>query len=269
MQPRPSLSLGSCARTRACFQFDRARSLPRAISIRCRAAPAHPLPRIRAGGSKSRSAQGDQRMAVNWELQGCCHCDQRIFIAAIGVSTVVILLLWRTFLLTPFKLIIVFLHETSHALACRLTCGDGFSRDAGLAMEAIHSLSASKSSYPMVDLTQLFMTATQEGKKLESQGQILRVVTRSVDPASRQLSSQKQKIVDAIVKARWCSNLAPILSSLNLAFTLDCDLPIGDMKVAASFEELRKDTDGAKTRFVSPRRRRMNPELFDEQEERA
>ena len=32
--------------------------------------------------------------------------------------------LWRTFLLTPFKLIIVFLHETSHALACRLTCGD-------------------------------------------------------------------------------------------------------------------------------------------------
>jgi hypothetical protein len=32
--------------------------------------------------------------------------------------------LWRTFLLTPFKLITVFLHETSHALACKLTCGD-------------------------------------------------------------------------------------------------------------------------------------------------
>jgi hypothetical protein len=29
----------------------------------------------------------------------------------------------------------------------------------------------------MVDLTQLFMTATQEGKILESQGQILRVVS--------------------------------------------------------------------------------------------
>ncbi|PWZ52394.1 DNA repair RAD52-like protein 2, chloroplastic [Zea mays] len=43
-------------------------------------------------------------------------------------------------------------------------------------MEAIHSLSASKSSYPMVDLTQLFMTATQERKRLESQGQILRVL---------------------------------------------------------------------------------------------
>ncbi|RLN19370.1 hypothetical protein C2845_PM02G29850 [Panicum miliaceum] len=65
-------------------------------------------------------------MAVNWELQGCCGHNQRIFIAAVGVSTVVILLLWRTFLLTPFKLITVFLHETSHALACKLTCGDGF-----------------------------------------------------------------------------------------------------------------------------------------------
>ena len=30
----------------------------------------------------------------------------------------------RTFLLKPFKLITVFLHETSHALACKLTCGD-------------------------------------------------------------------------------------------------------------------------------------------------
>lgn len=31
--------------------------------------------------------------------------------------------LWRTFLLTPFKLITVFLHEASHAIACKLTCG--------------------------------------------------------------------------------------------------------------------------------------------------
>jgi hypothetical protein len=53
----------------------------------------------------------------------------------------------------------------------------GFNSDAVLAMETIHSLSASKSSYPMADLTQLFMTATQEGKRSESQGQILRVVS--------------------------------------------------------------------------------------------
>ncbi|THG23774.1 hypothetical protein TEA_011664 [Camellia sinensis var. sinensis] len=31
--------------------------------------------------------------------------------------------LWRTFVLTPFKLITVFLHEASHAIACKLTCG--------------------------------------------------------------------------------------------------------------------------------------------------
>ncbi|KAM0825701.1 hypothetical protein ACQ4PT_069375 [Festuca glaucescens] len=61
---------------------------------------------------------------INWELQGCCRHNQVVFIAAVGVSTVVILALWRTFLLTPFKLITVFLHETSHALACKLTCGD-------------------------------------------------------------------------------------------------------------------------------------------------
>jgi hypothetical protein len=35
-------------------------------------------------------------MAVNWELQGCCDRDQRIFIAAVGVSTIVILLVSTT-----------------------------------------------------------------------------------------------------------------------------------------------------------------------------
>ncbi|XP_038719562.1 uncharacterized protein LOC120012286 [Tripterygium wilfordii] len=34
-----------------------------------------------------------------------------------------LLQLWRTVLLTPFKLITVFLHEASHAIACKLTCG--------------------------------------------------------------------------------------------------------------------------------------------------
>lgn len=60
---------------------------------------------------------------VNWELQGCCQRDQKFFLATIGVYTVVILALWRTFFLTPFKLITVFLHEASHAIACKLTCG--------------------------------------------------------------------------------------------------------------------------------------------------
>lgn len=62
-------------------------------------------------------------MNPNWELKGCCNHDQRLFIITIAIFTVVILALWRTFLLTPFKLITVFLHEVSHAIACILTCG--------------------------------------------------------------------------------------------------------------------------------------------------
>ncbi|KAK1269090.1 hypothetical protein QJS04_geneDACA017673 [Acorus gramineus] len=60
---------------------------------------------------------------ANWELKHCCKHDQVAFLTTIGVFTVAILLLWRTFLLTPFKLITVFLHEASHAIACKLTCG--------------------------------------------------------------------------------------------------------------------------------------------------
>ncbi|XP_022893488.1 uncharacterized protein LOC111407985 [Olea europaea var. sylvestris] len=62
-------------------------------------------------------------MNPNWELKNCCQHDQKVFLATVGVFTLVILALWRTFLLTPFKLITVFLHEASHAIACKLTCG--------------------------------------------------------------------------------------------------------------------------------------------------
>uniref|UniRef100_A0A164W2B9 Uncharacterized protein n=1 Tax=Daucus carota subsp. sativus TaxID=79200 RepID=A0A164W2B9_DAUCS len=61
---------------------------------------------------------------ANWELNGCCKDDQKAFLATVGIYTLVILALWRTFLLTPFKLITVFLHEASHAIACKLTCGE-------------------------------------------------------------------------------------------------------------------------------------------------
>ncbi|XP_057436540.1 uncharacterized protein LOC130728968 [Lotus japonicus] len=59
----------------------------------------------------------------NWELKNCCDHDQKVFLACVAAFTVVILVLWRTVLLTPFKLITVFLHEASHAIACLLTCG--------------------------------------------------------------------------------------------------------------------------------------------------
>ncbi|KAK6125445.1 hypothetical protein DH2020_040812 [Rehmannia glutinosa] len=63
-------------------------------------------------------------MNPNWELKNCCQHEQVQFLVTIGVFTLVILALWRTFLLTPFKLITVFLHEASHAIACKLTCGE-------------------------------------------------------------------------------------------------------------------------------------------------
>ncbi|KAK9926320.1 hypothetical protein M0R45_023558 [Rubus argutus] len=59
----------------------------------------------------------------NWELRRCCNHNQVIFLISTAVCIVVILALWRTVLMTPFKLITVFLHEVSHALACLLTCG--------------------------------------------------------------------------------------------------------------------------------------------------
>lgn len=60
---------------------------------------------------------------ANWELNGCCDGDQKAFLITIAIYTVVIFALWKTILLTPFKLITVFLHEASHAMACWLTCG--------------------------------------------------------------------------------------------------------------------------------------------------
>ncbi|KAL3748794.1 hypothetical protein ACJRO7_009950 [Eucalyptus globulus] len=62
-------------------------------------------------------------MRPNWELKNCCHHEQVVFLITISVCTVVILALWRTVLLKPFKLVTVFLHEASHAIACKLTCG--------------------------------------------------------------------------------------------------------------------------------------------------
>ncbi|KAL3343571.1 hypothetical protein AABB24_027213 [Solanum stoloniferum] len=59
----------------------------------------------------------------NWELKHCCKHEQIVFLATLGVCAVVILALWRTVLLLPFKLITVFIHEASHAIACKLTCG--------------------------------------------------------------------------------------------------------------------------------------------------
>ncbi|XP_024362210.1 uncharacterized protein [Physcomitrium patens] len=60
---------------------------------------------------------------ANWYLQGTWNHGQVAFIATIGAFCFIILALWRTPVLLPFKLITVFLHEASHATACKLTCG--------------------------------------------------------------------------------------------------------------------------------------------------
>ncbi|EFJ11806.1 hypothetical protein SELMODRAFT_105153 [Selaginella moellendorffii] len=62
-------------------------------------------------------------MDWDWELRSCCNRRQVTFVVTIGVFAVAILALWRTPLVTPFKLITVYLHEASHAIACKLTCG--------------------------------------------------------------------------------------------------------------------------------------------------
>ncbi|KAH8975763.1 hypothetical protein BDL97_01G176700 [Sphagnum fallax] len=60
---------------------------------------------------------------ADWRLTSCCGHQQIAFIATVGAFIFVILALWRTPILDPFKLITVFLHEASHATACKLTCG--------------------------------------------------------------------------------------------------------------------------------------------------
>ncbi|XP_024989244.1 uncharacterized protein LOC112523799 [Cynara cardunculus var. scolymus] len=62
-------------------------------------------------------------MTANWELKNCCNHDQLVFLITLAFCVIVILALWRTVVLLPFKLVTVFLHEASHAVACKLTCG--------------------------------------------------------------------------------------------------------------------------------------------------
>ncbi|KAI4347193.1 hypothetical protein L6164_008027 [Bauhinia variegata] len=62
-------------------------------------------------------------MTLNWELKNCCNHEQVVFLVSVGVCTVVILALWRIVLLKPFKLVTVFIHEASHAIAFKLTRG--------------------------------------------------------------------------------------------------------------------------------------------------
>lgn len=52
-------------------------------------------------------------MAVNWDLNACCGTEEIVFLVLFGVYFVINLLLWKTFILKPMKLMAVFVHEVS------------------------------------------------------------------------------------------------------------------------------------------------------------
>jgi hypothetical protein len=68
---------------------------------------------------------GLQRMVSepNWNLDGCCNTEESIFLGLYAGYFVIVILLWRTILLKPMKLLSVFVHEMGHASACMITGG--------------------------------------------------------------------------------------------------------------------------------------------------
>eukprot|EP00923_Selenidium_pygospionis_P046736 GHVN01080730.1.p1 GENE.GHVN01080730.1~~GHVN01080730.1.p1 ORF type:complete len:255 (+),score=4.88 GHVN01080730.1:360-1124(+) len=53
----------------------------------------------------------------------CCNSDQIETFIVIGATTIITLILWRSVIFAPIKLVAVFLHEFSHASACWMTGG--------------------------------------------------------------------------------------------------------------------------------------------------
>jgi hypothetical protein len=63
------------------------------------------------------------RMLVDWQLRNCCNEKQIIFLSLVAAYSVLIFFTWRMFILKPFKMITVWIHEMGHAVACWLTGG--------------------------------------------------------------------------------------------------------------------------------------------------
>jgi len=63
--------------------------------------------------------------ATTKEVHGfcCCNTSQTEAFIVIGLTALITGILWRTAIFAPLKLVAVFLHEFSHALATWLTCG--------------------------------------------------------------------------------------------------------------------------------------------------
>jgi len=61
---------------------------------------------------------------LDWTLSNCCGADETMFCVLFVGFFLGNSFLWNTPLLKPMKLLAVFIHEMSHALACWLTCGE-------------------------------------------------------------------------------------------------------------------------------------------------
>jgi hypothetical protein len=54
----------------------------------------------------------------------CCNDSQSLFILLYMAYVLLALITWNTLLAKPMRLVAVFIHEWSHAVACWLTCGE-------------------------------------------------------------------------------------------------------------------------------------------------
>ena len=57
----------------------------------------------------------DRRPEWEWELQGCCGVEEKLFLTFYGVYVLLYFVLGSCYALKPMRLLTVFLHEFGHA----------------------------------------------------------------------------------------------------------------------------------------------------------
>ena len=62
-------------------------------------------------------------MHYEWELKGCCGTKETVFLCFYAGYVVAFVLLHKTAILKPMRLLAVFLHEWGHMSATWITCG--------------------------------------------------------------------------------------------------------------------------------------------------
>ena len=63
-------------------------------------------------------------MGEQQSLLNCCNEPQYAFLGLYAGYLLLCFITWKTLITKPMRLIAVFLHEMSHAIACWITCGD-------------------------------------------------------------------------------------------------------------------------------------------------